>query len=83
LNRPEVKAAQKKIPTAVGILTGLRNKPVPMPFIQSKVRAARDRNLGVAFFFSESLWQYAPEPVAERQSDFLNLFPNPAVRSSI
>ncbi|WP_324704665.1 glycoside hydrolase family 10 protein [Lyngbya sp. CCY1209] len=83
LNRPEVKAAQKKIPTAVGILTGLRNRPVPMPFIQSKVRAARDRNLGVAFFFFESLWEYAPEPVAERQSDFLNLFPNPAVRSSI
>src|SRR5919202_664496 len=80
ISRPEIQEAQQKIPTGVGILTGLRNKPVPMQFIQSKVRAARDRGLGVSFFFYESLWNYAPEPVAQRQSAFQSLFSSPAVR---
>ena len=81
--RPEIQEAQQKIPTGVGILTGLRNKPVPMQFIQAKVRAARDRGLGVSFFFYESLWNYAPEPVAQRQSAFQSLFSSPAVRLAI
>jgi uncharacterized lipoprotein YddW (UPF0748 family) len=83
ISRPEIQEAQQKIPTGVGILTGLRNKPVPMQFIQSKVRAARDRGLGVSFFFYESLWNYAPESVAQRQSAFQSLFSSPAVRLAI
>jgi uncharacterized lipoprotein YddW (UPF0748 family) len=83
ISRPEIQEAQQKIPTGVGILTGLRNKPVPMQFIQAKVRAARDRGLGVSFFFYESLWNYAPEPVAQRQSAFQSLFSSPAVRLAI
>lgn len=83
LNRPEIEEAKKKISTGVGVLTGLRTKPVAMRFIQSKVRAARDRQLGVAFFFYESLWEQAAEPRAERQSYFQAMFPNPAVRFSM
>ena len=83
ITHPAIQEAQQKIPTGVGILTGLRNKPVPMQFIQAKVRAARDRGLGVSFFFYESLWNYAPESVAQRQSAFQSLFSSPAARLAI
>jgi uncharacterized lipoprotein YddW (UPF0748 family) len=74
------KKLQQNIPTGVGILTGLRRKPIPMQFIQAKVQAARDRSLGVSFFFYESLWDDAPEPITERQSNFKALFYLPASR---
>lgn len=80
IGRSEIQVAQQKIPTAVGVLTGLRNRPMPMPLIKSKVQAARDRGLGVTFFFYESLWDYAPEPSAERKSNFKALFNSPASR---
>jgi uncharacterized lipoprotein YddW (UPF0748 family) len=80
ITRPEIQEAQQKIPTAVGVLTGLRNKPVPMPLIQNKVRTARDRGLGVSFFYYESLWENSPEPIAERVSNFQALFNLPASR---
>lgn len=82
-SRPEVQEARQKIPTGVGILTGLRNRPVSMPFIQTKVREARNLGLGVSFFSYESLWDVAPESPAERQSGFQLLFPDPAVRRAI
>lgn len=80
INRPEIQETQQKIPTGVGILTGLRNRPVPMRLIQHKVREARYFGLGVSFFFYESLWDEAAEPAIERQSSFRALFPYPAVR---
>lgn len=80
LMRPEIQEAQRKIPTGVGVLTGLRNRPVPMYLVQNKVRAARDRNLGVSFFYYESLWDDAPEPRTQRQADFRSLFYAPAIR---
>lgn len=82
IGQPEIKSAQKRIPTGIGILTGLRNEPVPMRQIQAQARAARDRGLGVSFFYYESLWDYAPEPLEERQSAFRALFPLPALRSA-
>jgi uncharacterized lipoprotein YddW (UPF0748 family) len=54
-----------------------------MQLIQAKVRAARDRGLGVTFFYYESLWDDAPEPIAERQSNFQSLFNFPASRFAI
>lgn len=80
ITRPEIQEAQQKIPTGVGVLTGLRNKPVPMQLIQNKVRTARDRGLGVSFFYYESLWDEAAEPLTERQSQFQALFNLPASR---
>jgi len=80
IRRPEIQEAQQKIPTGIGVLTGLRNKPVPMPLIQNKVRTARDRGLGVSFFYYESLWENSPEPIAERVSNFQSLFNLPASR---
>ena len=83
LARPELQEARQKIPTGVGILTGLRNQPVPMQRIQAKVRAARDRGFGVSFFYYESLWDEAPESRAERQSNFQALFNSPASRLAL
>lgn len=83
INRPEISEVQQKIPTGIGILAGLRNNPVPMRLIQSQVRASQSRGLGVAFFYYESLWDEAPEPIAERQAGFQTLFPYPVLRSAI
>jgi len=80
ITRPEIQEVQQKIPTGVGVLTGLRNRPVAMPLIQAKVRSARDRGLGVSFFYYESLWENSPEPITERQSNFQSLFNFPASR---
>jgi uncharacterized lipoprotein YddW (UPF0748 family) len=80
ISRPEIQETQQLIPTGVGIMAGLRNKPVPIQQIKSQVRAARERGLGVAFFYYESLWNSASEPVKERQAGFQALFPSPAVR---
>lgn len=83
LTRPELQEARQKIPTGVGILTGLRNQPIPMQRIRAKVRAARDRGFGVSFFYYESLWDDAPEPRTERQSNFQALFNSPASRLAL
>ncbi len=80
ITRPEIQEVQQKIPTGVGVLTGLRNKPVAMSLIQAKVNSARDRELGVSFFYYESLWDEGPEPITERQSNFQALFNLPASR---
>ncbi|WP_013324889.1 family 10 glycosylhydrolase [Gloeothece verrucosa] len=80
LAQPEITEVRQKIPMGVGILTGLRNRPIPIQFIEEKVLAARQYGLGVSFFFYDSLWNYAPEPPPERQSRFLALFPSPANR---
>ncbi|MEO0456494.1 MAG: family 10 glycosylhydrolase [Cyanobacteria bacterium P01_A01_bin.114] len=80
LARPEIQEARRLIPTGAGVLTGLRNSPVPISFIQAKVQSARAYGLGVSFFFYESLWESAPEPVEERQAGFQALFPERSAR---
>lgn len=74
---PTIQEARRKIPTAAGILTGLRNSPVPISFIEAKVRSARSAGVGMAFFFYESLWEQAPEPAIERQERFRDFFSTP------
>ncbi|WP_414586657.1 glycoside hydrolase family 10 protein [Scytonema sp. PCC 10023] len=75
ISRAEIQEAQQMIPTGVGVMAGLRTNRVSMQQIQSQVRAAQQRGLGVAFFYYESLWNSAPEPVAQRQAGFQSLFP--------
>lgn len=82
LARPEIQETQKKIPTAIGIMTGLRNRPAPMWLIQSQVQAAQERGLGVAFFYYESLWEQTAESALQRKAGFQALFPTPAPRMS-
>jgi uncharacterized lipoprotein YddW (UPF0748 family) len=82
LDRPEMEEVKQVIPTGIGIMAGLRNNPVPIQQIRQQVRAAQQRGLGVAFFYYESLWNYAPEPSHERQAAFQDFFPYPAIRSA-
>ncbi|WYL94401.1 MAG: family 10 glycosylhydrolase [Gloeotrichia echinulata IR180] len=82
ISTPEIIEAQQLIPVGIGIMTGLRNRPVSLQQIQSQVRTAQERGLGAVFFYYESLWDYAPEPVAQRQAGFQEVFPNPSVRDT-
>ena len=81
LNRAEILETQSKIPTAIAIMTGQRSKPVPIELIQDQVRACQQRNLGVAFFYYETLWGRTSEPPEVRKSGFQQLFAAPANRS--
>ena len=80
LYTPAMREAQRMIPTAAGILTGLRNSPVPISFIEAKANAARAAGMGMSFFFYESLWEDAPEPADTRQASFRHLFATPMQR---
>ena len=52
LQTPEIIAAKTHIPTSVGIISGLKNKHVPIEQIKAQVKQVRDRNFaGVSFFF--------------------------------
>ncbi len=57
LRKPEVRSIKFKIPTLIGILTGLRTKPIPTDLIQSQVEMMNaHRFAGCACFFYETLW---------------------------
>jgi uncharacterized lipoprotein YddW (UPF0748 family) len=83
LDRPEIAEVQKKIPTAIGVMTGLRTKPTPMELIQAQVQTARQRGLGVVFFYFESLWNATAEEADLRRSGFQSLFPGAAPRTPL
>jgi uncharacterized lipoprotein YddW (UPF0748 family) len=78
ISRPEIREAQQKIPTAIGVLTGVRHNPVPMAQVEAQVQAARERGLGVSFFYYNSLW--GKGETAERQTRLKALFPERAQR---
>lgn len=76
LERPEIALVRSHIPLAIGILTGLRNRPVTMEVIAAQVNTVRDYGLaGVSFFFYETL--------GDRDAEFLRLFPTVAIRPDL
>jgi uncharacterized lipoprotein YddW (UPF0748 family) len=81
INRPEMQEAQEIIPTGVGIMAGLRNRPVAIEQIESQVRAVQEYGLGAAFFYYESLWELTPESTENRLSEFQTFFPFSAFRT--
>ncbi|SBO43472.1 conserved protein of unknown function [Cyanobium sp. NIES-981] len=82
LVRPEVKEARAKIPTAIAIMSGQRNRPTAIDLLEEKVRANRAQGLGVAFFYFESLWNLGPESPDQRQAALGRWFAAPAPRRS-
>lgn len=66
LSRPEVQEARQRIPTAIAVMSGQRNRPTPLALLAQKLAANRARGLGVAFFYFESLWSLGPESPQER-----------------
>lgn len=84
LERAEVQLAQSHIPFAVGIMTGLKNRGVSMEKVKAQVEEVRKRGMsGVAFFFYESLWQWAKETPAQRENALKDIFSTPAARPNI
>lgn len=84
LLQPEVQAARLHIPVGVGVLTGLKNKPVPMNIVQQKIQIARDRGFsGVSFFFYETMWNLSNESPEYRKSMFESIFAPTVTRPSI
>lgn len=80
LNKPSLQASRRRIPTSVGLLSGLRAKPVGMPWLRAQIDAVRDRAFaGVSFFFYETLW-VGPEPPEQRVNGLREAFPTPAAR---
>jgi uncharacterized lipoprotein YddW (UPF0748 family) len=78
--RPEVQEARQRIPTAMAILSGQRNRPTPVDLLQQKVVASRQAGLGVSFFYLESLWNLGPEAADQRQAMLARVFAAPASR---
>lgn len=78
LEYPEVKQAQSHIPVSIGILTGLKNRTVPMEQIKTQIEKVRERKFaGVSFFFYETLWNMSQEKPQQRQQAWQKIFPTP------
>ena len=75
LSKPEVLEARDRIPTAIAVLSGQRNRPTPLPLIQEKVNANRQQGLGTGFFYLERLWSLGPEQPSERIRGLQQLLP--------
>jgi uncharacterized lipoprotein YddW (UPF0748 family) len=84
LQKPEVKLASRHIPVGIGILTGVKPKPIPMKQIQAQIAAVRQQGLaGVSFFFYETLWKLTNEPATTRKDGFRQVFAQSVARSTI
>ena len=84
LKAPDSQAARQHIPTAIGILTGLKKLPVPMQQVREQVQSVRKQGFaGVSFFFYETLWHLVAEPEAARKAAFQSFFPSPAPRPNL
>jgi uncharacterized lipoprotein YddW (UPF0748 family) len=83
LERPELQRARQHIPVSIGILSGLKNREVPMSWIQQQVEWVRDRKFtGISFFFYETLWASKTESLDQR-SDAIQTFFGQAVQRPI
>jgi uncharacterized lipoprotein YddW (UPF0748 family) len=84
LAHPAVQAAKQHIPFGIGVLTGLKGRPVPFERIRTQVNTVRQQKFaGVSFFFYESLWNMTDEPSQQRQSNLRSLFATPIKRASV
>lgn len=81
LNQPELQVARGHIPTAIGILAGLKDKPVSINQVLQQAQLARSAGFpGVSFFFYETLWNSSHENKSDRQAVFQSMFATPATR---
>lgn len=86
LQQPEVQRAKLHIPVGVGVLAGLKPRPIKMTQIREQVQAVRQQKLaGTSFFFYETLWNIKPptETVIDRQAGFKQLFARSVPRAAI
>lgn len=81
LLRPEVAESQRRIPVAIGLISGQRQRPVPIERLAAQATRARERQLGVSFFYLESL--QAQEATPSGLDALKSLFPLPAPRRAL
>ena len=77
LDKPEVSIIKTKVPTSIGILTGLRTRSISSEIIKAQIAAVSDRQFsGVACFFYETLFheRLAPHRVSRSESQLLDIF---------
>jgi uncharacterized lipoprotein YddW (UPF0748 family) len=51
-----------------------------MQQITKQVRTVQKEELGIVFFYYETMWNRSPETLEQRIQGFKNFFPYPAVR---
>ena len=84
LQQPEILAAKEHIPVGIGILSGLKGRPVLWHKIYKQVKIAREHEFaGISFFFYESLWNLATESPQRRQAAIKKLFHHQVERPSL
>ena len=84
LQQPEILAAKEHIPVGVGVLAGLKGRPILWQKISQQVEITRDREFaGISFFFYESLWNLASESPQRRQTALKDLFYQRARRPNV
>jgi uncharacterized lipoprotein YddW (UPF0748 family) len=63
LAKPEVRAIRQRLPTAIGILTGLKNRPIDSDIISQQIAVTiGDRFAGFSCFFYETLFHERLSP---------------------
>jgi uncharacterized lipoprotein YddW (UPF0748 family) len=81
IEKAELMNARSHIPTAIGVLSGLKNDSMTSALIQQQVAALRQRGYaGFAFFFYDTIWQARSESVADREVMVRSLMPSPMQR---
>ncbi len=84
LEQPEILAAKEHIPVGIGVLSGLKGRPILWHKIDNQVKISRERKFaGISFFFYESLWNLATESPERRQAALKNLFQHQAQRPNL
>ncbi len=69
LRKPSVQALKAEVPISIGVLSGLKNRPMPLPILKQQCQAVRANGYaGMAFFFYETLWQTSGESPDLRQA---------------
>jgi uncharacterized lipoprotein YddW (UPF0748 family) len=77
LSKPEVRAIKTKIPTLIGILTGLRTKPIATELISAQIDLTISKQFGgFACFFYETLFheQLSPKLVSRDRQQLMAIF---------
>jgi uncharacterized lipoprotein YddW (UPF0748 family) len=75
LSKLSTNPAMKQVPISIGVLSGLKNRPQPLPMLKQQCQAVRAQGYaGMAFFFYESLWQTAGERPELRPQTLKTLF---------
>jgi uncharacterized lipoprotein YddW (UPF0748 family) len=73
LKRPELLEAKSHIPVSIGILTGLRIKPISFATVKEQIQLTRNRQFaGTSFFFYET-WKQMMESETQK-TEFKTLF---------